>query len=79
MKKLTTAEKNKQEFLNLFPCDATRAYAKRLYELHEQSIETNKGQAIHAVLEVVDIYDEISEAEINALGLILEKRVLEVV
>jgi ABC-type transporter MlaC component len=74
---MTTREKMKEDFLNQFRCDATRAYAKRLYELHEQSIETNKGRASAAVLEVVDIYDEIPESEITALGIAIERKVTE--
>lgn len=67
-----TPQEKKQAFLAQFPCKETRAYAQRLYELHEQSIECNKGPASKAVLEIVDIYETIDAKELARLGIELE-------
>lgn len=67
-----TPQEKKQAFLNQFPCKQTRAYAKRLYELHDQSIECNKGSAALAVLEIVDFYETIDDKELARLDIQLE-------
>ena len=64
-----TPQEKKTAFLAQFPCDQTRAYAERLYELHEQSIECNKGPASKAVLEIVDFYETIDNKELTRLGI----------
>lgn len=64
-----TPQEQKQAFLNQFPCKETAAYAERLYELHEQSIATNKGPASRAVLEIVDMYEIIDATELTRLGI----------
>lgn len=64
-----TPQEKKNAFLDQFPCVQTRAYAERLYELHEQSIEFNKGSASKAVLEIVDFYETIDDRELTRLGI----------
>lgn len=59
----------KENFLNQFTCKNTQAFARQLYELNEQSIATGKLKSTDAVLEILDIYDEISDKELKNLGI----------
>ena len=59
----------KENFLNQFKYKNTQAFARQLYELNEQSIATGKIKSTDAVLEILDIYDEISDKELKNLGI----------
>ena len=60
------AQQQKEKFLSQFTCRATRAYATMLYDLEADAgkMVKHNNKASDRVLEIVDIYDEITETEL---------------
>lgn len=59
----------KKNFLDQFACVTTRAFASHLWDLEAASIADHKVKIGDRILEIVEIYDDISASELKTLGI----------
>lgn len=64
----------REEFLNKFTHETTRAFAAALYDLEDSIKLDNAKRVRERVLDVVGFYDEVDQKELDAMGLEVAKQ-----